>query len=128
MLRSGEMAIEELVAIGDAEELCRRLSPPHIDRAAAAPVGSATRAALEPGTARGAVARRRRGASAPGRVIFLDLDSLLHVATRALGSDPVVRDYGLLQSALARPQASSTLPKTRQPPNPVFRAKLLGTL
>ena len=40
-------------------------------------------------------------------MIFLDLDSLMHVATRALGSDPVVRDHGLLQSALARPQASA---------------------
>ncbi len=40
-------------------------------------------------------------------MIFLDLDSLLHVATRTLGTDPVVRDYGLLESALARPQASA---------------------
>jgi death on curing protein len=40
-------------------------------------------------------------------VIFLDLESLLHVATRTLGADPVVRDYGLLESALARPQASA---------------------
>jgi death-on-curing protein len=40
-------------------------------------------------------------------VIFLDLDSLLHIATRTLGTDPVVRDYGLLESALARPQASA---------------------
>jgi death-on-curing protein len=40
-------------------------------------------------------------------VIFLDLESLLHVATRTLGGDPVVRDYGLLESALARPQASA---------------------
>jgi death-on-curing protein len=40
-------------------------------------------------------------------VIFLDLDSLLHVATRTLGTDPVVRDYGLLESALSRPQASA---------------------
>jgi death-on-curing protein len=39
-------------------------------------------------------------------VIFLDLDSLLHIATRVLGTDPVVRDYGLLESALARPMAS----------------------
>jgi death-on-curing protein len=40
-------------------------------------------------------------------VIFLDLDALLHVAQRALGSAPVVRDYGLLESALARPQATA---------------------
>jgi death on curing protein len=40
-------------------------------------------------------------------VIFLDLDSLLHVATRTLGSEPEVRDYGLLESALARPRASA---------------------
>lgn len=40
-------------------------------------------------------------------MIFLDLDSLLHVATRVLETEPVVRDYGLLESALARPQASA---------------------
>jgi len=40
-------------------------------------------------------------------VIFLDLDLLLHVATRVLDADPVVRDYGLLESALARPRASA---------------------
>jgi death-on-curing protein len=40
-------------------------------------------------------------------VIFLDLDSLLHIASRTLGGEPVVRDYGLLESALARPQASA---------------------
>jgi death-on-curing protein len=40
-------------------------------------------------------------------VIFLDLDSLLHVAKRTLGTEPEVRDYGLLESALARPQTSA---------------------
>lgn len=40
-------------------------------------------------------------------MIFLDLESLLYVAGRTLGSDPAVCDYGLLQSALARPQASA---------------------
>ncbi len=40
-------------------------------------------------------------------MIFLDLESLLHVASRTLGGDPAVRDYGLLESALARPQASA---------------------
>jgi death-on-curing protein len=40
-------------------------------------------------------------------VIFLDLEALLHIATRTLGTEPEVRDYGLLESALARPQASA---------------------
>jgi death-on-curing protein len=40
-------------------------------------------------------------------VIFLDLESLLHIASRTLGGDPAVRDYGLLESALARPRASA---------------------
>jgi death-on-curing protein len=40
-------------------------------------------------------------------VIFLDLGLLAHVAERALGAAPVVRDYGLLESALARTQASA---------------------
>lgn len=39
-------------------------------------------------------------------MIFLELEDLLHVATRTLGDEPAVRDYGLLESALARPQAS----------------------
>lgn len=40
-------------------------------------------------------------------MIFLDLDALLHVAERAIGRPPEVRDYGLLESALARPQATA---------------------
>jgi death-on-curing protein len=40
-------------------------------------------------------------------VIFLDLESLLYVARRALDGEPAVRDYGLLESALARPQTSA---------------------
>lgn len=40
-------------------------------------------------------------------MIFLELDDLLHIARRTLGTDPVVRDHGLLESALARPQASA---------------------
>jgi death on curing protein len=40
-------------------------------------------------------------------VIFLELDELLHVATRTLGAEPEVRDLGLLESALSRPQASA---------------------
>jgi death-on-curing protein len=39
-------------------------------------------------------------------VIFLTLPELLHVAERTLGPDYAVRDYGLLESALARPQAT----------------------
>ncbi len=40
-------------------------------------------------------------------MIYLDLDALLHVARRTLGGEPAVRDLGLLESALARPQASA---------------------
>ncbi len=40
-------------------------------------------------------------------MIFLELDDLLHIARRTLDADPVVRDHGLLESALARPQASA---------------------
>jgi len=40
-------------------------------------------------------------------VIFLDLEESLYIAERTLGSAPVVRDHGLLQAALARPQASA---------------------
>lgn len=39
-------------------------------------------------------------------VIYLDLDDLMAAAEPALGRRPEVRDYGLLESALARPQAS----------------------
>lgn len=39
-------------------------------------------------------------------MIFLDLEDLLVVAERSLGSRPGIRDVGLLESALARPQAS----------------------
>jgi death on curing protein len=37
---------------------------------------------------------------------FLDLEDLLDIAGAAIGGDPQVRDYGLLESALARPRAS----------------------
>ncbi len=37
---------------------------------------------------------------------FLDLEDLLDIARAAVGGDPEVRDYGLLESALARPRAS----------------------
>jgi death on curing protein len=39
-------------------------------------------------------------------MIFLDLEALLHVAQRTLGMAPVGRDYGLLESALGRPQTT----------------------
>lgn len=37
---------------------------------------------------------------------FLDLDDLTVIATDAIGSPPLVRDYGLLEAALARPAAT----------------------
>jgi death-on-curing protein len=37
---------------------------------------------------------------------FLDLEDLLDIARVAVGNDIVVGDYGLLESALARPRAS----------------------
>jgi death-on-curing protein len=40
-------------------------------------------------------------------MIYLDLDDLLHIARRALQLEPVVRDHGLLESALGRPRASA---------------------
>lgn len=40
-------------------------------------------------------------------MIYLTLAELLHVAERTLGTEVPVRDHGLLQSALARPQASA---------------------
>lgn len=40
-------------------------------------------------------------------MIYLTLNELLHVAERTLGPDVPVRDYGLLESALARPQATA---------------------
>jgi death on curing protein len=40
-------------------------------------------------------------------VIYLNLPELLHIAERTLGSAPQVRDAGLLEAALARPQASA---------------------
>ncbi len=40
-------------------------------------------------------------------MIYLALPELLHVAGRTLGPEVPVRDHGLLQSALARPQATA---------------------
>ena len=37
---------------------------------------------------------------------YLDLEDLLEIAREAVVRDVVVRDYGLLESALARPRAS----------------------
>ncbi|SNQ47373.1 Toxin Doc [Frankia canadensis] len=39
-------------------------------------------------------------------MIYLNLSELLRVAERVLYAPPQVRDHGLLESALARPQAS----------------------
>jgi len=40
-------------------------------------------------------------------VIYLTLPELLHVADRTLGPGYTVRDYGLLEAALFRPQATA---------------------
>jgi death-on-curing protein len=40
-------------------------------------------------------------------MIHLDLEDLLHIARRTVGVKPIVRDHGLLESALARPRASA---------------------
>jgi death-on-curing protein len=40
-------------------------------------------------------------------LIYLTLPELLRVAERTLGADYAVRDYGLLEAALARPQATA---------------------
>ena len=40
-------------------------------------------------------------------MIYLALPDLLHVAERTLGAGYAVRDYGLLESSLARPQATA---------------------
>lgn len=37
---------------------------------------------------------------------YLDLDDLIEIARAAIGADVAVGDYGLLESALARPRAS----------------------
>ena len=39
-------------------------------------------------------------------MIYLNLEELLYVAEKAIGSEPEVRDRGLLESALARPKAT----------------------
>ena len=40
-------------------------------------------------------------------MIYLTLPELLHVARRVLGPGYAVRDYGLLEAALARPRATA---------------------
>lgn len=40
-------------------------------------------------------------------MLFLTLPELLHIARRTLGPDCAVRDYGLLEAALARPRATA---------------------
>ena len=40
-------------------------------------------------------------------MIYLTLPEFLHVAERTLGPEVPVRDHGLLESALARPQATA---------------------
>lgn len=40
-------------------------------------------------------------------MIYLTLAELLYVAERAIGEAPEARDYGLLEAAAARPQASA---------------------
>jgi death-on-curing protein len=39
-------------------------------------------------------------------MIYLTMPELLHVASRTLGGEVAVRDHGLLESALARPQTT----------------------
>lgn len=40
-------------------------------------------------------------------MIYLDLEDIAHVAERALGQPPEVRDWGLLDAAAARPRATA---------------------
>ena len=40
-------------------------------------------------------------------MIYLTLAELLHIAERAMGQEPPVRDYGLLEAAAARPRATA---------------------
>jgi death on curing protein len=58
---------------------------------------------------------------------FLDLDDLLMIATDAIGSPPLVRDYGLLEAALARP-AATVFGSDAYPPIHTKAAALLHSL
>lgn len=46
-------------------------------------------------------------ATEPGDVEYLDVEDIVDLATRLLGSPPPIRDLGLLGSAAARPAASA---------------------
>ena len=59
-------------------------------------------------------------------MIYLDLDDLLHVAARTLG-EVQVRDIGLLESAVARPQ-STAFGKDAYPSTYAKAAALLHSL
>lgn len=39
-------------------------------------------------------------------MIYLTVEEVLHIAARVLGGEPMVRDVGLIESAVARPQAT----------------------
>lgn len=39
-------------------------------------------------------------------MIFLTVEEILHIASRVLGGEPMLRDVGLIESAAARPQAT----------------------
>ena len=39
-------------------------------------------------------------------MIFLELEECLEAARRGIGAEPLVRDYGLIESALARPRTT----------------------
>ena len=60
-------------------------------------------------------------------MIYLTLPELLYVAGRVLGPDVAVRDYGLLEAALARPQAAA-LGKDAYPSLDAKAAALLHSL
>lgn len=60
-------------------------------------------------------------------MIYLTLPELIHIAERTLAGEVPVRDYGLLQSALARPQ-TSVLGADAYPSLPEKAAALLHSL
>ena len=60
-------------------------------------------------------------------MIYLTLPELMHVAGRVLGPEVAVRDYGLLDAALARPRATA-FGKDAYPDLDVKAAALLHSL
>ena len=60
-------------------------------------------------------------------VEYLDLDDLLLIGRDAVGGEPVVRDYGLLESALARPR-TTVFGADAYPDVPTKAAALLHSL